>query len=56
VTTIEESPTKSGEPVSLLDVLSFQELAELKARVLAAQGEEGECAEDPAAPVGGTVN
>jgi len=38
------------------DVLSPQELAELKARVLAAQAKKVSGAEDPATPVGGTVN
>jgi hypothetical protein len=55
VTTIEE-PKPSGEPVSLLDVLSPQELSELKSRVLAAQAKKVSGGEVAASPVGETVN
>jgi hypothetical protein len=51
-----EGPKPSGEPVSLLDVLSPQELAELKARVLAAQAKNVSPVEDAASPVWETVN
>ena len=54
-TTIEE-PQPSGVPVSLRDVLNPQELAELKARVVAAQAKKVSPGEVAAMPAEETVN
>jgi hypothetical protein len=52
----DREPQPSGEPVSLRDVLNPQELAELKAGVVAAQAKKVSPGEVAAMPVEETVN